>query len=1593
MHPKRKAGRRQPFIGRIALIILALLAPADCRASDAPSTRTIHFPTDRSAGEILIRDWGTTSTHSSGQSLGKARGSVRIPAGMEVLLQRVRSAGDPPLAPLSCLGPNEVQRIESVLADRETLAILAGLTGLRQLDLNTSRLDAQTSLDPLGNLTQLESLSLRGGRIPAGGLEPLTRLASLRHLSIEYFRFASDGLAVLDALPALETLSLAGPDAPALSRMRVPVTLRGLHLRDALLNEPYPWLSALSSLQSLVLERCNVDGAWAADIRLPALRTLTLKGGSLSESLCRAIGHWNALETVSISTWAKTNGVLAPLGNLPRLRRLTISAPDIEDAELAAFGRLQSLEELRIRDAKIACARLKHLGPLRSLRTLHLAVVNLDEAAGAVLEDLPSLQDLSLSIHGTAGARLAGLEALSSIPEVLLSMQNVTDEQLAAVAGLRSLQALYLKDGCITQAGLTGLADLPSLRGIQFYGIELLGDNLCLEGLPALRWCRIARSRLQGSLHIRGLPLLEMVYPWLKRIDGDGVYLEDLPSITRLDLRHAEIADGQLHIRDLPALRLVAAAYQPIGNRTLSELAKAPSLEELDLSHTRVTDEGLPHLEDLRHLRTLDLPVTSISDAGLKHIGKLTSLEKLSLGATRISDAGLAHLENLNRLRELDISWTPVTDAGLARLQNLPALETVNVCETQVGDAALAGLAQRPSLRKVKASAGQFSDSALAALNGRPPVQVARSSRPGRSRPSRRPRRPKVEIPFSTPSDWPNLYVAFRRLQRLGDTRVETKGIVRPGDLPPGHGIHVVVDPDPATTRPVPLDRLHVWIMDPGYEPVKWRKSDDATSPVLWAAYAGRSGSCRVFYRPDPLDLSKEPSTSLEWGIQEAFLINNEQSLSRPPSFFERLCGDFEGPDPEARRRAIDEFYLLAARSCMNRYYWTQYLTEHMEEAFRQAAASGDKALRDYIRHLYTKGDILAALPSMEHRRNGRSTPSCCHIVLMKAVEDRPDLTEAVYRHLLVSREVVGRHEPVWRHFLWWHFLPMLAPPPAETLRAVLRAEPPEEGFVRGHLNDLQCAAVRHVVRADYPGFALELAPHIAPNWHAGPDKETAQLALEYMRRHRADRAFAPGLLRAFHKYRGLDPFWAYRLIQYDPKGCSESGSWSYSYRPPGAGGLWQWIESGWPWRGNLDAFCTPPRSDELKQALLKYLERQDSPGLWRHSNSEIGRVVAFNLCVRHPERQALGALFRGLALGPDFPFDDRPNWTSDSIYRELVFNRHNLPCLYAAQAIIRLGPEVSRTVLDRAIEQFDRKGDKQPGSSGDHQYPRPSDVELCILIVGFLGDPGVYDDFLRFGEQLSSTRIEKTWQIADKWFRQGGKTFHLPRPPLECAASPVAAKPLSRTQSLTGSVGALFFRDRHASGTASWKYPPKKTVPKAAQVKLRIGRGSPTVLQQWLAKNGPRIGLQYQIPYAAIPPDLWPLRSLGPTDVQALDLSGLVVDDYELAHLRHLTGLFELNLHDTDVQGKGLRHLKAMTSLDVLDLSRTPLTDSGVVRLKPLKSLRILDLGNTPITDAAVEHLGQLTRLRVLVINDTKIGREGFDALRQALPQCEIWR
>lgn len=127
-----------------------------------------------------------------------------------------------------------------------------------------------------------------------------------------------------------------------------------------------------------------------------------------------------------------------------------------------------------------------------------------------------------------------------------------------------------------------------------------------------------------------------------------------------------------------------------VNDSELLDLAALPGLERLDLSHTRISDEGLLYLRRAKRIRELNLLYAEqITDQGMNAIKLWTELRSLNVRGTRIGDGTMAVVSGLPQIQSLDVSGTAITENGLDNLISLVNLKRLEMGRNRLREDAL----------------------------------------------------------------------------------------------------------------------------------------------------------------------------------------------------------------------------------------------------------------------------------------------------------------------------------------------------------------------------------------------------------------------------------------------------------------------------------------------------------------------------------------------------------------------------------------------------------------------------------------------------------------------------------------------------------------------------------------------------------------------------------------------------------------------------------------------------------------------------------------------------------------------------------------
>jgi internalin A len=139
-----------------------------------------------------------------------------------------------------------------------------------------------------------------------------------------------------------------------------------------------------------------------------------------------------------------------------------------------------------------------------------------------------------------------------------------------------------------------------------------------------------------------------------------------------------------------------------VNDADLLDLLAFRKLTSLDLSHTRISDEGLLRLKPAIQIEDLSLLYAElITDLGINAIKGWGRLKRLNLRGTRVANDALVIVGRLLQLESLDVAYTRITDDGLENLASLTHLRQLALPRTQIGENAIARLGVLSTLQSL----------------------------------------------------------------------------------------------------------------------------------------------------------------------------------------------------------------------------------------------------------------------------------------------------------------------------------------------------------------------------------------------------------------------------------------------------------------------------------------------------------------------------------------------------------------------------------------------------------------------------------------------------------------------------------------------------------------------------------------------------------------------------------------------------------------------------------------------------------------------------------------------------------------------------
>ena len=424
-----------------------------------------------------------------------------------------------------------------------------------------------------------------------------------------------------------------------------------------------------------------------------AIARLSLSGciNVSSRGLARSVANFHAIRSLSLnSCW--NVGELSFLGGLRQLEALSLGwCYNVNDDSVGVLRGLARLRSLDISKTNIGNRGIREIfgdraedaaagAPAPCLVELKLDGCNVTGESLQVLgrsRRTRGLRDLSLQWCLITDANLAHLSPLDRLASLNLSYTQVSCAGMRHVARLPRLASLKLDSCNIGDAAVQHLASGGTGAGSG-------GRSGGAAGITELDLSDTSISNLGLKLITDNMPHMRTLNLSYTAINDDGVeHLRGLHGLTSLNLDSPTISDQSLHhVSGLSSIRhldLFGSKITDAGLKLICTLTFS-NIRSLEVCGGGVTDVGVMYISlFMLRLESLNLANNSrISDDAMVSIGALRGLRHLNLTHSRVTGEGIMRLVRLQRLESLSVHECKINKSALARLQLcIPSLRSV----------------------------------------------------------------------------------------------------------------------------------------------------------------------------------------------------------------------------------------------------------------------------------------------------------------------------------------------------------------------------------------------------------------------------------------------------------------------------------------------------------------------------------------------------------------------------------------------------------------------------------------------------------------------------------------------------------------------------------------------------------------------------------------------------------------------------------------------------------------------------------------------------------------------------------------------------
>lgn len=383
--------------------------------------------------------------------------------------------------------------------------------------------------------------------------------------------------------------------------------------------------------------------------------------------------------------------IMGHLAVFPHLESVTIeSSYYFEDSNMGGVRKLKNLKKFSLRNSRYAtAATLELLAEAPSLESLDLY----ENDSISSLHDLSRIRRLKhLSIVPEEALSYAPLQECKLLESLKLTGSNtIDDSSVKEIAKIGTLQSIDLSDTAITDEGLAELGKLTKLRELKLHDCETITGEAFAEfqfpeTLTSLDLTDVAKLNDDGLIELKRFTQLEHL--WLdgsKELKGRGFEcLAAMKKLKTLSCPESSISDKHLTLLDGIATLKTILLYgctgvsgrgldrlsksqgctklslnncSKIDSPDFSVLAKFKNLEELYIANTRIKNDDIELLCQLKKLRILNIKGNLwLDDTSFESL-EMCSVEKLiATRLPRLTDASFRSVSKMKNLTNLSVT-------------------------------------------------------------------------------------------------------------------------------------------------------------------------------------------------------------------------------------------------------------------------------------------------------------------------------------------------------------------------------------------------------------------------------------------------------------------------------------------------------------------------------------------------------------------------------------------------------------------------------------------------------------------------------------------------------------------------------------------------------------------------------------------------------------------------------------------------------------------------------------------------------------------------------------------------------------------------